>query len=428
MRNLGYLLLIAALTNHLNAQTVAEQRLNRAAQNLQTLFNKYDEEHLNCFSPEFFSVVPRDKLIDGLKFNAGQLGKVQRYRICKIMDPWSGELEFIGEADKRMRVIVKLETGPLSRFNYVLFNPVDTAEDSWAKLEADLARLPGKTAASVWKLTPRIDKLYSRNASEPLAVGSSLKLLIFSLLCEDIASNKRKWSDVVTLRDEARSLPSGQLQDWPNGSPVTLHTLASLMLSRSDNTAADNLMLILGRDTLEEHQKTVKVLHPERNRPFLRTNELFKLKLVMTPQQVQAFLQRTPEEKRNYLPELAKITLGMPRMAELPQAIDTIEWFFATEDLVRLLDRIRQSPLQKEVLPLLAITRPFDMDDHAWNYLGFKGGAEVGVFNLSLLGRLRANSEWYAFSFTWNDTEHPLNEAAWIRIVERALRLVERSK
>ncbi|HQR05226.1 MAG TPA: serine hydrolase [Gemmatales bacterium] len=428
MRNIGCLGLMFLLAIPLYAQHSAEYRMRQAGTRLQTLHNKFDEADLQWFTPDFFQVVPREKLIEGLKYNGKQLGEIQRVRICRITDPWSGELELIGEGDKRMRVIVRLETGPQSRINYVLFNPIDMADDTWAKLESDLAKLPGKNGVSVWKLTTKIEKLFSRNATESLAVGSSLKLLILSLLCDDIAAGKRKWSDLVTLREEARSLPSGQLQDWPVGSPVTLHTLATLMLSRSDNTAADHLMLTLGREALEEHQKKVNILHPERNQPFLRTNELFKLKLVLTPQEAQSFLERTPGNKRDYLSELAKVPLRTPRVPDVPQNIDQIEWFFCTEDLARLMDRLRQSPVHGEVLPLLAITRPFDIDDFAWKYLGFKGGAEVGVLNLSLLGQLRSNSDWYAFSFTWNDSQKPLNEPLWIRFVERSLRLVERGR
>lgn len=434
MRNLGYLGLFALITIQLNpqvqlvAQGSAEYRMQSAGRQLQTLFNKLEDGDLTWFSDDFFKAVSRDKLIEALKLNSEKLGKVQRFRICKLADPWSGELEFIGETDKRLRVNVRLETGPKSRFNYVLFSPVDLADDTWAKLDADLAKLPGKQSASVWKLTPRVEILFSRNSAEPLAVGSSLKLLVLSLLCEDISSGKRKWSDVVIMQNEVRSLPSGQLHDWPAGSPLTLHTLATLMLSRSDNTAADHLMMTLGREALEEHQKTVQVLHPERNLPFLRTNELFKLKLVLSPQQTQAFLKRSTIGKREYLPQLAKIPLGIPRLPDSPQSIDQIEWFFTTDDLVRLMNRLRESPLKPELLPLLAITKPFDIDDFAWKYLGFKGGAEVGVLNISLLGQLRCNSEWYAFSFTWNDTEQALNEPLWIANVERAVRLVERIK
>jgi len=426
MRSLGCLGFTAFLIFQLNAQSPGEQRIKLAGERLQVLLNQFNEDDLKWFTPEFFQVVPRDQLIQGLKLNTQLLGPISRVRICKLSDPWSGELEFIGKADKRLRVAIRLETGAQSRFNYVLFSPVDQADDTWEKLDSDLGKLPGKNAASVWKLTPTIETLFSRNSKVPLAVGSSLKLLILSQLCDDIAAGKRKWTDVITLNDECRSLPSGQLQDWPTGSPVTLHTLTTLMLSRSDNTAADHLMMLLGRETLEEHQTKVQVQFPERNRPFLRTNELFKLKLIVNQPQVKTYLQRSVEEKRGYLPELAKIPLGLPPMPVTPQAIDQIEWFFTTDDLARLMNRVRQSPLQAEVLPLLAITRPFDIDDFAWKYLGFKGGAEVGVLNLTLLGQLRSNLEWYSFSFTWNDPAQPLNEPLWIRMIERSLRIVER--
>ena len=41
-------------------------------------------------------------------------------------------------------------------------------------------------------------------------------------------------------------------QDWPKGAPVTLHTLATLMISISDNTATDQLIAIVGRDAIAE--------------------------------------------------------------------------------------------------------------------------------------------------------------------------------
>lgn len=47
-----------------------------------------------------------------------------------------------------------------------------------------------------------------------------------------------------------KSLPGGILQNWPKGAPLTLHTLAGLMISQSDNTAADTLLEILGRDVV----------------------------------------------------------------------------------------------------------------------------------------------------------------------------------
>ncbi|MFL9455456.1 serine hydrolase [Tolypothrix bouteillei VB521301_2] len=52
------------------------------------------------------------------------------------------------------------------------------------------------------------------------------------------------WKDVVQLQPSEKSLPSGMLHTWPDGSYLTVQTLASLMISLSDNTATDITQLI----------------------------------------------------------------------------------------------------------------------------------------------------------------------------------------
>jgi hypothetical protein len=260
------------------------------------------------------------------------------------------------------------------------------------------------------------------------AIGSSFKLLVTMELCDQISSGKRQWADTTTLIETGRSLPAGLLQDWPLGSPITLHTLAAMMISRSDNTAADHLMLTLGRDALETQLKKVPLFQPERNRPFLRTSELFKIKLIAPESLASSYPKLSEAEKRQTLQQLDAMPLQNPRLYTMPTHIDQVEWFFTSDDLCRVLDKLRQSKEQQRALELLAITRPFDIDDHAWDYLGFKGGAEAGVLNLSLLGKLRGKDRWYAFSFTWNRTDAPLDETAWIRLTQRALLIVERSQ
>ncbi|NMB11632.1 MAG: serine hydrolase [Firmicutes bacterium] len=53
-------------------------------------------------------------------------------------------------------------------------------------------------------------------------------------------------SSVIELKSDYISLPSGMLQEWPVGSPITLHTLASLMSSISNNTATNALIDVEG--------------------------------------------------------------------------------------------------------------------------------------------------------------------------------------
>ena len=41
------------------------------------------------------------------------------------------------------------------------------------------------------------------------------------------------------------------MQDWPPGAAVTVETLATLMISVSDNTATDTLIRLVGRERVE---------------------------------------------------------------------------------------------------------------------------------------------------------------------------------
>ena len=85
------------------------------------------------------------------------------------------------------------------------------------------------------------------------AVGSAFKLAVLAALKDQVAAGALAWDDVATLEAGHISLPSGILQAWPVGSPLTIHTLASLMISVSDNTATDALIALLGRDLIESY-------------------------------------------------------------------------------------------------------------------------------------------------------------------------------
>lgn len=431
MRILGGLLILMLLhcsSNAQQSQSISDPIFRVAAGRLSSLLNSIEGEYHLWFTDEFFKQVPREKLVDGMKERSKVLGPIQRVRLCRMTSPNSAELEFISKSGKRVRASVRVEAQYPNRFEYLMFSDIDMGDDTWEKLNVDIQRLPGDHAVSIWKLTPSRLKLFSRNSGDPLAVGSSFKLLVLSLLAEEIAAGSRHWKDVVPLREEGRSLPSGMLQDWPVGSPITLHTLATMMISRSDNTAADHLMLLLGRENLEQHQTKMHVQFPERNRPFLRTSELFKLKLVIHPMEASTYGHRTDEEKQKFLAQFDKYKLVNPRMPALPVHIDQIEWFYCTDDLTRILESLRLSKEASTVLPMLAVSKPFDLDEFAWDYLGFKGGAEAGVLNLSMMGRLRSTQEWFVMSFTWNRTDRVLDEPAWLRIAQRSLLLIERGK
>ena len=77
------------------------------------------------------------------------------------------------------------------------------------------------------------------------------------------------WSDVVNV--DRSSIGGGTVAGFPRGAPITLHTLASLMISISDNTATDILLHVVGRENVERMMAAMGVRDPARNRPLLST-------------------------------------------------------------------------------------------------------------------------------------------------------------
>ena len=221
------------------------------------------------------------------------------------------------------------------------------------------------------------------NADKTLAVGSTFKLLILQALQTQIEQGKHQWDEVVTLQDEWKSLPSGFLQTWPAGSSLTIESLATLMISQSDNTATDHLLHIVGRETVEALSLS--------NRPFLTTREAVVLKDPANRSILRRW--RSRDEKRSLLSALAALPLpAVSIFNEGPQAID-VEWFFTARELCNAMEVVAS-------LPLMSIN-PGLVDPDQWDSVAFKGGSEPGVENFTT--RLVDEQETLCVTATWNN-------------------------
>jgi hypothetical protein len=57
------------------------------------------------------------------------------------------------------------------------------------------------------------------------------------------------------------------------------------------------------------------------------------------------------------------------------------------------------------------------------DYVGYKGGSEPGVLNLTWLVRNRAGT-WHVVTGSWNNPAAPVQEAQLIGLLSRAIQLV----
>ncbi|MEB3212218.1 MAG: serine hydrolase [Leptolyngbyaceae bacterium] len=265
------------------------------------------------------------------------------------------------------------------------------------RIEEAIALLESSPYDTSLIITRDDETLAELNADSPLAVGSTFKLAVLAALKQQIDAGALSWDTVVTLQPEQKSLPSGIIQDWPDGSFITVDTLATLMISVSDNTATDLLMQTVGREAIEALTEVMD----ERNQPFLTTRETFILKNPENAWLLRRYRNADTEARRRVLEELGDRPLpSVNAFTGEPVAID-VEWFFSSRQLCSLMDSVAQLPAM-QVNPGVANPRN-------WEHIAFKGGSEPGVLNLTTHLTNEAGHT-YCVSATWNSAEQPLNE------------------
>lgn len=304
----------------------------------------------------------------------------------------------------------------------LLLNEISPIGDSAQAIQADLQQLPGTASAWFGPITGGPAKL-AYNENQPLALGSTFKLYVLSALSHTIAAGNLAWDDVVRI--DTKSYPSGVAQDWPVGSPATVQTLATLMIQISDNTATDQLIALLGRERVEA-ELIAAGGDAARTLPLLTTRELFMLKA--NPALRQQYVEANETQRRQLLkdnatnrPALDTVTAAL---SGTPVAIDTLEWFASAKSLGTLMQRL-SGPKHETARAIMAANRAMgDAATQKWAYVGYKGGSEPGVLNLTWLLQDKAG-QWHMLSLGWNNPAATVNENRLNLLVPRILALAD---
>ena len=328
-------------------------------------------EPAEIFTDGFRAAVADDQIRTLSASFTAQFGRAVEVALLNPRDGTRAALEIRFERGlaKGGIAIAPSEDNRINELRFTSIDAVAVAGDTPAAIAAELAALPGTVNA--WFAPVGGAPVIERNADTPLALGSAFKLYILAALAEDVKAGRRKWSDVVPLTE--KSYPSGQMQDWPEGSPVTLHTLASMMMSISDNTATDQLIAVLGRKRILKLMADSGHSNPAANDPFLTTRELFILK-TMDPAFLDRWRARTPDAitAAEVLMETANPSLDEVNaaFAHGPKAID-IEWFASSADLARLMAHMRRKGDGKafDILAINPTATPAILA--YWRYIGY---------------------------------------------------------
>lgn len=376
------------------------------------------------FSKAFLAHVPAAQVNAIAKQFTAQLGQA---RAVEKIEPKSATTGSVVVEFERGVLQLNLAIGAAAPhlIEGLLVTGTELTGDSLAAVAKELKALPGQTSFAVARLDSAAPQLIaSHEPDRAMAIGSAFKLFLLAELSRSVAAGERKWSDVAAL--DHRSLPSGFLQNWPKGAPLTLYSLAALMVSQSDNSATDSLLHALEREKVEALLPVIGVKAADRNRPFLATMEAFALKAGRNEEARKGWARASEAERRAMLPTLAATPADQVDLAKLtraPNAIDTVEWFASAEDLVRTMDWLRRNG-GSQALEILAINPGIGSGVASqYPYLGYKGGSETGVINMTFLVRTEAGG-WHAVSGSWNNSKAALDEQKFVALMTRAVSLI----
>lgn len=372
------------------------------------------------FTPSFLAAVPPAQIKSISDSFTQQYGKALSVQSVQRSGTNNATLQV--EYEKAVGTIeITTEASPPFKVAGLLAKGFSVKGDSIDKIKTDFGALSGTSGFVVQKLSDDgVATLHAVNADKQFATGSTFKLYVLAELASQVAGGQRSWSDVVLLG--VRNHSSAGTQNWPLDTPVTLQTLATWMISVSDNAATDALMRELGRDAVEGKLATIGHSAPDKALPMLTTVEAFALK--SNPALRQRFEKASEAEQRDLLAsERAALSYGAINMSQLgsgPVAIDSVEWSASPQDTALLLNSLRRTNSQtaRDIMAVNSGIGPAAAGK--WRYLGYKGGSEPGVISMSFLTQSKAG-EWYAISGSWNNPAKEVDNGVFVSLMTRLL-------
>ena len=242
--------------------------------------------------------------------------------------------------------------------------------------------------------------LYNVSTTEKQSVASIFKLYVLKALSEKINNDSLiDWNTEIPIIDKLKSLPSGEMHTWVNGTMVSLETLAEYMIKISDNTATDHLIHYLTREYVEEF------LPSDYSLPLLKTADVFKLRYLVSDGDLSTYLAMDPMGKRTYLDDVIfELNINdIYSIVDLDfwENIDQekeVEWFFTTTQIAQVLNEVKDLNATRKN-PGLAFS-------NQWKAIAYKGGGNFGV--LTFAHALQAtNDTWFTLVIFVNNYIKP---------------------
>jgi beta-lactamase class A len=300
---------------------------------------------------------------------------------------------------------------------------------SWTQFDEKLAAFPGQTNFAAYSVTTSPDGTFALKPIHTvrpelcLATGSTFKLYVLGTISEQILAGNGKWDEQIKVSDEFKSLPGGVMQNEPAGKEFPISEFAAKMISISDNTATDHLIHRAGRENIEKYAAGFNSC-AARSTPFMRTMEMFRIKLSPDKTLASRYASADEDARRALLAPGGEVSKSEPDLAfaekwTIPIEIEKVEWFSSAHDLCNAMVKLHGfelKPGMEELKRVLRINGGIPFDKKVWPSVAYKGGSEPGVLNLTWLLE-RNDGALFAVSIGWNDTKASVDTGTMIGLV-----------
>ncbi len=395
---------------------LARTKLLKAAWRIGSRIDENPAKLLNAFHRSFFKTLSYKKIKHILQSLYEMHGKVVKVKFVSIKNDTSADFILYTDKDYLIptSIVIEPEKGKITGLFFKLpYQKTVGIEDIKARLE----NLPGRVGFMLKKLNGDSSEAESINPDDVFAVASTFKLYNLAALVE----GKYSWKKIIQLKEESRSLPSGELHYWPIGSKLTLYSLAARMISKSDNTATDTIMDYIGRKKIEKNLEKLGHAKPKLLKPFLKTSEMFKLK--SSTKMAQQYLSADLKERYRILDEeLPKVPLDESKFGKEPFEINRLEWPASPNDICNVMDYFRKKK-NDTAFGLMAINPGLNIPKDKFVYAGYKGGSEPGVVSMTWLLKTK-KEDWYCLTASWNNEKETVDEKKFFEIMQSAINFI----
>ncbi|MCS5722707.1 serine hydrolase [Herbiconiux sp. CPCC 203407] len=253
------------------------------------------------------------------------------------------------------------------------------AVDPDAKAGAGASGTPGAELAA--------DRLLETgDPAAPHPSGSIFKLYVLGAVADAVEAGSLTWDTALTITDDIKSLPSGELQNEPAGTTVTVREAAEKMIAISDNTATDLLIATVGPEAVEAALADMGHHDPSLNTPMPTTRALFQLGWGPAESRAGTRDRWSAADETERRAMLDSLPGGIVTVdpADLTDSVwqRGLDWFTSADDLVAAHVALQQRATTDAGAPLgeiLSANPGLGTIGEEWSTVAFKGGSSIGV-------------------------------------------------